>query len=545
VHWFDELYPKVHTHLAQKLAEYAHMRGVNEFVISSGLSVSGLQHVGRLRGEIILSHLIATELRKEWPEVNQKVVLYTQDPWKASARQQAEFKDGSGGKYAGWRLEDVPDPYGDHRNWVEHYWEDFGGNLKRFARDVHPITTTDIYGWPPMHSLIQELAERREEVRAVVNKYRERKPYPEGWIPFEPRCESCRRVGKAKALAVTDRDVEYECECGHSGKSLLQYGKLNWRLEWPALWKLLRVDIEPFGKDHATPGGSRDSCKEIAQTLLGIAPPFGIPYEWVAYGVNGVDHGDMDSSDFNGFGPGAWLQVATPEVLRFRFAVNPIVRRVVLDLSKLDAYYDQFDLAASSLREKGETSDGANQGRSFDLARLPSQDPEAPSDAWVLRYRQAAYLSQIAPREGVVPWVERRLRGSGILERELNATEREDLGSRLRLARTWVEKYSPENRIALLERLGPEITAKLDDKDREALRAFAAKVAGMKWQEEDIKASMVGLTKSGGLPVDTPRFFRDLYLILLGTEKGPRAAPFLAVLDREWVLHRLQEGAAP
>src|SRR2546428_5015874 len=52
---------------------------------------------------------------------------------------------------------------------------------------------------------------------------------------------------------------------------------------------------------------------------------------------------------------------------------------------------------------------------------------------------------------------------------------------------------------------------------------------------------MVSLTKKGGLPVETGRFFRDLYLVLLGSEKGPRAAPFLAVLEKDWVLRRRSE----
>jgi lysyl-tRNA synthetase class I len=42
----------------------------------------------------------------------------------------------------------------------------------------------------------------------------------------------------------------------------------------------------------------------------------------------------------------------------------------------------------------------------------------------------------------------------------------------------------------------------------------------------------------------TSRFFRNLYLVLLGTEKGPRAAPFLAVLDKRFVLERLRDAAA-
>jgi hypothetical protein len=33
----------------------------------------------------------------------------------------------------GWPLIRVPDPKGCHSNWVEHYWEDFGGYLDKFT----------------------------------------------------------------------------------------------------------------------------------------------------------------------------------------------------------------------------------------------------------------------------------------------------------------------------------------------------------------------------------------------------------------------------
>ena len=55
---------------------------------------------------------------------------------------------------------------------------------------------------------------------------------------------------------------------------------------------------------------------------------------------------------------------------------------------------------------------------------------------------------------------------------------------------------------------------------------------------------MVVLTKKGGLSVETGRFFRDLYLILLGSRQGPRAAPFLAVLEKDWVLRRVRRSGA-
>jgi lysyl-tRNA synthetase class 1 len=85
------------------------------------------------------------------------------------------------------------------------------------------------------------------------------------------------------------------------------------------------------------------------------------------------------------------------------------------------------------------------------------------------------------------------------------------------------------------------VLAQLTPEDRESLRIFAKKAEATEWREDAIKEVMVSLTKGGALPVDTPRFFRNLYLVLLGKERGPRAAPFLAVLDKKFVLQRLRE----
>ena len=130
-----------------------------------------------------------------------------------------------------------------------------------------------------------------------------------------------------------------------------------------------------------------------------------------------------------------------------------------------------------------------------------------------------------------------------MLTRGATEFERARIARRLAQSRVWVEKYAPENRVKLLESLPDQVMSQLDPNDRQALRLFAARATAVVWNEESIKESMVSLTKKGGLPVETGRFFRDLYLILLGSEKGPRAAPFLAVLEKDWVVRRLSEAA--
>ena len=135
MHWADELFAEI--------TEFVKGRG--DLVVSSGLSVSGLQHVGRLRGEVVLGNTIARALQEEGHKTQHVLVLYTQDQWKASPRQVAEFKDGSGSTYASWRLIDVPDPHGCHPGWVDHYWEDFGDHLDDFAPGVQVVRTSDVY----------------------------------------------------------------------------------------------------------------------------------------------------------------------------------------------------------------------------------------------------------------------------------------------------------------------------------------------------------------------------------------------------------------
>ncbi len=534
VHWFDELLGEVR----QAVGVTAHDADAG-LVINGGLSVSGLQHVGRLRGEIVLSQCLARALRDDGRAVTQGLVQYTQDQWKGKEWQLSQFPGESGKQWVGQRLIDVPDPHGCHTNWVDHYWAEFSSYLPAYAPDVRITSTTDLYRHEDMRRLIADVTSRPEEVRAVVNKYRARKPYPEGWIPFEPYCNRCHRVGNARAIRIHGIETaEYECDCGDRGTSKLKLGKLNWRLEWPAIWKVLHVDVEPFGKDHAAPGGSRDSCKEIALSVMHFAPPFGIPYEWVGYGEKGVDKGDMGSSDAIGFGPATWAAVGDPEVLRYTYLSVSPSRRVVLDLTKADTYHDLFDEGERALLGGGKTEEEQLHARTYGLAAMHGPPPSAP---FTLPYRHAAYLSQIAPREDRLEWVLRRMRDTGVLRQDLSPEERNRIDRRLSQAWAWVERYAPENKVVLLERLTTEIRSALDEPAKRALAMWLETASSIEWREEAIKESMIALTSQGTLPVKTNEFFRALYLVLLGKERGPRAAPFLAVLDRRFVLDRVRE----
>ncbi len=530
MHWADQL--------ASRVAEELRARGKDVYIFNGGLSVSGLQHIGRLRGEIILGEIVRRILEKQGLRIRQYITLYTQDAWKGKKPQREAFPKGEGDRYVGWPLIRVPDPHGCHNNWVDHYWEDFGPYIEKFTDGrIEVITTTEMYRGP-LKQVVKEIMSKKEEVRRIINKYRARKPYPEGWIPFEPICAKCGRIDTTRSTRIVDGEhVEYVCDnCGHRGVASIEEGKLNWRLEWAGVWKALNVDFEPFGKDHAAPGGSRDSCVELSREILGYEPPAGQPYEWVAIRTrSGVS--DMSSSGFSGITPREWLQVAHAEILRFLYLSTPVMRKVVINPLDIPQYYSRY-YRAMRLHHKMEGQGGeeaVEEARSYELAQLTDEVRPVPE----IPYLHAALLVQVLPRENRVEEAVRRLKRSGHLPENPEPHQLRWAETLLEKAARWVEKYAPPNlKITVLDRVTSEIAGSLTMRDR--LRGLADALERVEpWTEEGIKQAMIQYTQ-GYTPQERRQFYREFYEVFLGRDSGPRAAPLLAVLDKRMVVERLR-----
>lgn len=532
-------------HWIEELAEDVFKRKRGEvFTGNGGLSVSGLQHVGRLRGEITLVDTLLRVLREKGVETRHMLTLYTMDAWKGKETQLRQFSDPEEARqYIGWPLYMVPDPHGCHDSWVEHYWEDFGGVLDRFARHVDVVTTKELYeeNQRMREFVLRSVTDLREKIVATINKYRGERKLPESYIPFQPVCEKCGRIDTTEALEVDPKSyrVRYRCRnCGHEGWQSLAHGKLNWRVEWVGVWYALSVDFEPYGKDHATPGGSRDSCVDLARNVYGFEPPAGAAYEWVGYRVRGKDMGDMGSSDFIGFTPRQWVEVAEPEVLRYLYLSVPPMRRVVLSLEEVPRYYDVFDKAERVYYGLESVEDAENMAKSYRYALLSEPPPEPP---FQLRYLHAAILSQLLPSRGEdIDEVLRRLRETKQLRGELSARDLERIRTRIRLAKRWIEKYAPSYyRITLVEKPPvDQIRPLVDEEIAALLEELYNRLASLdEWSEDKIKEAMISIKKTKSAE---RRMFKALYLAFFGKPYGPRIAPYLAMLNREMVLERIR-----
>lgn len=542
-HWIDAL--------VQEIIDYW---GTDASTIdcSCGLSVSGLQHVGRLRGEITLTNTVMHQLRHKGYKSQHYIVRYTSDPWKGKESQLAQFPNPEKAKeYTGRRLIDVPDPQGELENWVDRYWPDIGDYVDHFSRDTKLVSTNDIYTWPKMQELVRFTVEHRENAREIVNKYRVRNPYPKAWYPIIVVCGQCQRIDTTTVVAV---DLEtytasYKCDgCSHTGTTSIVNGKLSWRLEWAALWKVLDVRFEPFGKDHATPGGSRDSAKEIAETFYKFKPPFPYTNEWVGLIEGGVDKGDMGSSDFNGFTPKTWISVAPGEALRYLFLKNKPMRRITLGLEYVPNYVGQYDRAERVYYNidtpKAPPEEVSDIRRSYELTQLITLPKKAPLQ---IPYLHAVLLAQILPSNNLTKTAIDKLTESGTITPPFNEQDHKYIQNRLTHASTWVTHYAPPSyRIEILKKPPPNLNRQITPTLRTLYQQLYDALDTNRWTEQAIRETMKTLTQPLREDKATQQaFFRYLYQAFFGRNEGPRISDFFAFTDPSMVRTRLRYLATP
>jgi lysyl-tRNA synthetase class 1 len=491
------------------------------------------------------------QLRARGFRTRHTIVRYTSDPWKGKSTQLAQFGNREAAtQYTGHRLVDVPDPLGQLSDWTARYWLDFGSVLNAYSRDAQVLSTHEIYAWPAMRAIVRYAIEHRDLLREVVNRYRSRAPYPPHWIPIDIVCEKCHRIDTTTVTAV-DLDAytgDYRCDgCGHQGTTSLLEGKLSWRVEWAALWKVLDVGFEPFGKDHATPGGSRDSCKEIAERVFNFRPPFPYAYEWVGLIEGGVDKGDMGSSDFRGFTPKTWVSVAPGEALRYLFLKNKPMKRITIGLEYVPTYVGQFDHAERVYYEvdtlKASPEEVADTRRSYELALLERPTAKPPLQ---VPYLHAAVLSQIVPSDRLDAVAIAKLAESNLIPRKLSKAERDYILTLMRRARTWVDRYAPSSyRIQLIDKPPSGLNRQVPPALRPLFKQLIDRLNPKKWTEPAIRDAMKEVTEP--LARDQAmqhEFFRLIYQAFFGADEGPRISPFFTFTDASLVLDRIRYLAA-
>jgi lysyl-tRNA synthetase class 1 len=490
----------------------AHPEG--KLIVSSGHSPSGVYHIGTLR-EIMTANAIAWALRRAGRDAEHMDVVDDYDAFrKVPAGVPEEWK-----QYVGVPLAVVPDPGECHKSYGAHYLEQLNTALQEMGAvpDVQ-LSGYENYQQSTLSDQIVLALDKLEEVRSILVEVGKRE-LDENWAPVQILDENhSLRNRKFVAWDGAKKLVTWRDKSGATGESGIDGGqvKLDWRLDWPARWAKWGVSAEPFGRDHATKGGSYDTGRVLVERIFGGQAPYPVPYEFIN---PAGDTKKMSKSSGQVVSPADALAVMPPEILRY-FVIKSRPSRTLTFDSGLGLYtlIDEFSKAqagppttAMSYAHAGDTKDV--------IARVPFSHLVAVYQA---AREDLGEVKNILERTGYADEVKRAW---DVIERELG------------FVKNWLEKYAPDNVKFKVQDKLPEV--ELSDEQK----VFLAKLA------ESIESSK-GLDGQGmhdaiyaaaeAAEVKAGQAFVALYRVILGQDSGPKAGWFLASLDHDWLVGRLR-----
>lgn len=508
--WLDRVYEQLHEQLKDKIASG------KTLVIRDEKTASGRVHIGSMRA-LILHAAIAERLQEAGiPHVFKFEIndMDAMDGLPAYLDQDIYQKE------MGKPLYKIPSPDGKAKNYAEYFADEYKEAIAAAGFAPEFYRASELYLSGAMNGVIREALNGAQEVRNIYQEaYGQKRT--DDWYPLLVVCENCGKLGTTKVTAWDGEKVTYTCYptavewaegCGHSGHISPFDGnaKFPWKVDWPAKWKVVGVDIEGGGKDHYSKGGARDIAREVSARVFNYPEPFGVPNEFFLIGGK-----KMSSSKGSGASAKDIVELVPNKIFRLALFSKDINQQINFDPEgdTIPVLFDLYDKLA------GEYWAGTRD----DFSRLfeylhPSREVPAPS--MLPRFSQVAFMVQMPHLD---------------IYKEFPEADRAELDERSRYATHWLEAYAPEKFVFKLQDTLPDAAKTLPDASKAALRALHDFIAARDTMPggEELHAEL-----------HKTKEFKAIYLAFLGKESGPKAGWFLSVLPRDFVLTRLQEASA-
>jgi lysyl-tRNA synthetase class 1 len=500
-------------HWADLLADDIINQRGRRHVVNTGITPSGEIHIGNMR-EVVTADALHRVLAERGDASRLLYIADTYDP----LRHVYPFLDPQCYRdEVGKPLSEIPCPCGQHSSYAEHFLAPFLRSLEQLGILPTVHRADQLYKAGAYSETIVIALQQRNQIRKILKEETGRE-ISDDWSPFNPLCPGCGRITQASVVGFSAeaRTVDYVCGCGTQGTvSMAGGGKLTWRVDWPARWKIFGVTVEPFGKDHASKGSSYDTGVRIAREVYGIEPPYPVPYEWLSL----AGKGDMSSSKGNVLSIHAMLEVVPPEVLRYLILRVPPQRSIRMDPGlPLLQLIDEYDDAEAKNRDS----------RALELSSISGIQPVG------VPFRHMVTVVQAAQGD-MEQWME-------ILRRNGYRVDNvEGLRQRAAYAQRWLETFAPEELRFRVQDEIPSTAHELTAEQKQALQLLGERLQpGM--TGEQIHQLIYTLKDELGAKPDL--LFKAIYSVLLGKTQGPRAGWFLSTLDTIFVKQRFAAAAA-
>ncbi|MCX6816797.1 MAG: lysine--tRNA ligase [Candidatus Beckwithbacteria bacterium] len=456
---------------------------------------SGKIHVGALRG-VVVHDLIYQALLKRKVKASYSWVFNDMDPMDAFPYYLApEFK-----QQMGKPLCQIPSPEPGYQSLAEGYAKQFIKVFNDLGVKPEIIWSSQFYRQGKFNEIIRQALDKVEKIRQL---YHEISGYdkPKNWYPYQVICPKCGKIGSTMVTDWDGKMVSFECKkdlvtwatgCGFKGKiePINANGKLMWKVDWAAHWKVIGVTIEGAGKDHMSKGGSHDLSSVICEQVFNYPSPFAFSYEWF------LAKGGAKMSSSKGVGVSAVeiSQTLPPEILKFLMVKTNYRRAIIFDPANNETILKLFDDYDATLPHK-------NLPRFRDVVQY-LQDPKID------------------------------------LKKQFAKANKKELEKRIKYGKIWLDKYAPEEQVFQTTKEIPEFVGTFTNTQREILTK-AHIIAIEAKSPEEIQQKIYEEAKTIGL--STSKAFGTIYQATIGKDYGPKAGWLL--FNNQQAIKRLDEAA--
>ncbi len=504
--------------LSQITSQILKRSSPKKHIVASGVSPSGPIHLGGFR-EVLTAYGVFQAFKDRGVEAQLIHIADDYDP----LRRVYPFLPNSYKKYVGRPLSEIPDPWQCHRSYAQHFLKHFLEGLKKIYIEPKVYYASKLYKEGKFTPLISEALKNKRKLAEIISRITGRQ-LDDDWMPFNPICRRCRRLTHTKIIDfnLDSNKVFYLCNCGYKGEADFSKGegKLPWRIDWPARWKLLKITVEPLGKDHAASGGSWDTGQEISRKVFGYSPPWPIFYEWIHLKGQGA----MSSSKGIALDSQEFLSVTYPEILRYYLFRSLPQKHLDFDPGAgLLQILEEF----THLEENYHKNKGNKYSSLYEISN-PNFKERVLSG---VPFDHLAFAFQAAL--GDYKEIERILRRTGYLDK---IQDKRRLKKEIYFVKNWLDKFAPEKyKFSIAPKL-PSQAKVLSSKQKKLLRSLASFLSQKKMTPEEIHNKIYELGQDLGLaPAES---FIPIYRVLLGQDSGPKAGWFISMLDREFIINR-------
>lgn len=496
--------------------EARHPKG--EIFVSSGVSPSGTYHFGTLR-EVLTAEVIARELRNRGRQSRHLHIVDDLDVFrKVPADVPEEFS-----KYLGRPLIDVPAPDGSDKSYADYYLQDLIDTAKKMDLDFEIIRAHEKYRVGFFTEAIEKALDKQAEIRDILGKISGHK-VDEQWSPIQINEDGYLKSRQYVSHDTKIKTLIYKDKDGNEQSTKYDNGdvKLNWRVDWPARWWLLNVQAEPFGRDHATKGGSYDTGAIIVDKVFAAIPPLPIPYN----NINRTgETKKMSKSAGDTITSAELLDVLPPEAIWFFILRYSPDKQLFFDEGEglIKLIDDLGILLAKSDKSEMENHiiEVCTQGiRQLTVSSIP------------FSHLVASYQAALKDPAKTIEIIGRT---------EYEATvkaESETIKRELKFIDTWLNKHAPAD---VKFELRQEINqGEFNQVQKQFMSELADKIAQAPKEADGdwFHKAIYKFKDSTGL--EPKELFGTLYMALIGQDSGPRAGWFLSILPRDWLIKRLR-----